>query len=156
MSKDHFYPIQKVNGFHTALMPIHQQNERDKGQHIEIIENGLTLLAWSSVPLKLWWLAFQELDVLIYTIHSCVLGFLSPFLLLLKKKLNYLFFKIFGCTNLHYLVPQDKNKFSFHTQKCVFVSYSLRHKGHKCLTLNFLHDSSLNYLAFNSLVINSQ
>lgn len=33
-----------------------------------------------------------------------------------------------------FLIPYNKHKFDFHTQKCVFLWYSLYHKGFKCLS----------------------
>lgn len=62
-----------------------------------------------------------------------MLNFESPFKLLFHKPPNYFILRVFGCITFPYLRPYHSNKFDFHTEKCVFISYSLYHKGYKCL-----------------------
>ncbi|TXG49982.1 hypothetical protein EZV62_025857 [Acer yangbiense] len=68
--------------------------------------------------------------------HSSVLSFTSPYEKLFARKPNYNFFKTFGCTCFPYLRDYSKHKLDFHTSKCVFIGYSINHKGYKCLHSN--------------------
>lgn len=40
----------------------------------------------------------------------------------------------FGCLCCPYMRDFNRHKFDFHTNKCIFIGYSLSHKGYKCLT----------------------
>ncbi|TXG68264.1 hypothetical protein EZV62_003199 [Acer yangbiense] len=111
----------------------HQQNGVPKRKHRNIVEMGLTLLAHSGLPLKYWFEAFSTTTVLINNLPSSVLGFVSPFEKLYKRKPNYNFFKVFGCSCFPYLRDYSKNKLDFHSSKCIFIGYCLSHKGYRCL-----------------------
>lgn len=55
---------------------------------------------------------------------SSVLHFISPFEALTKRKPNYEFLRLFGCT-CFLLIPKGlRNKFEPTAQKCVFIGYS--------------------------------
>lgn len=60
--------------------------------------------------------------------------FKSPFQVLFYKLPNYSSLRTFGYATFLFLRPYHRNKFSFHTEKCVFVGYSLQHKGYKCMS----------------------
>ena len=59
---------------------------------------------------------------------------MSPYEKLFKHKPDYIFLKCFSCLYYPYLRDINKNKFDFHTTKCIFIGYSPSYKGHKCLT----------------------
>lgn len=44
----------------------------------------------------------------------------------------YTDFKVFGCCCYPFIRPYQKHKFSYHTETCIFIRYSLAHKGYKC------------------------
>lgn len=113
----------------------HQQNGRAECKHRQIMENRLTLLAYSGMPFQFWWLTFQTSVYLSNRLPSTALHFTSPFQVLFQRTLNYLAFRVFGCATYPYLRPYHTQKFNFHTEKCVFVSYSLCHKGFKCMSI---------------------
>ncbi|KAL5818483.1 hypothetical protein ACOSQ4_022325 [Xanthoceras sorbifolium] len=46
---------------------------------------------------------------------------------------NYQFMKAFGCACFPYLRDYNKHKLDFHSSKCVFIGYSIVHKGYRCL-----------------------
>ncbi|TXG46646.1 hypothetical protein EZV62_027855 [Acer yangbiense] len=122
----------------------HKQNGVAERKHRHLVETGLTLLAHAKMPLKFWVEAFQTAAILINNLPSPQLRFLSPFEILYRKKPNYHYFKSFGCACYPYLRPFQSQKFQFHSSKCVFLGYSLHHKGYKCL-----HSSGKIYLSQN-------
>ena len=50
-----------------------------------------------------------------------------------QKRPNYHFLKVFGCSCFPYLRDYSKHKLDFHSSKCIFIGYSLSHKGYRCL-----------------------
>ncbi|TXG69141.1 hypothetical protein EZV62_004076 [Acer yangbiense] len=111
----------------------HQQNGVPERKHRSIVEMGLTLLAHANLPFKFWFEAFSTAVILINNLPSALLGFISPFERLFKRKPNYNFFKVFGSSCFPYLRNYSKHKFDYHTSKCVFIGYSMSHKGYRCL-----------------------
>lgn len=65
-----------------------------------------------------------------------VLKFKSHFQVLFHKSTNYSRLKVFSCVVFPYLRPYQSHKFSFHTEKCMFVSNSFNHKGYKCMNIS--------------------
>jgi len=57
----------------------------------------------------------------------------SPFELLFKKPRDYNFLRTFGSACWPNLHPYNSNKLQPRSLQCVFMGYSLRHKGYKCL-----------------------
>ena len=57
----------------------------------------------------------------------------SPYETIFHLKPDYKFHRSFGCSCFPFLKDYNKQKFSFHTSKCVFIGYSFLHKGYKCL-----------------------
>ncbi|KAL5753703.1 hypothetical protein ACOSP7_021923 [Xanthoceras sorbifolium] len=102
-------------------------------KHRHIVETGLTLLAHAHMPLNFWSKAFHTAVMLINNLPTPLLQFKMLYELLYRKKPNYQFLKAFGCACYPYLRLYSKHKFNFHTFKCVFIGYSIHHKGYKCL-----------------------
>ncbi|KAL5836933.1 hypothetical protein ACOSQ3_014102 [Xanthoceras sorbifolium] len=46
---------------------------------------------------------------------------------------NYQFIRAFGFACFPYLRDYNKHKLDFHSSKCVFIGYSIVHKGYRCL-----------------------
>ena len=61
-------------------------------------------------------------------------NFQSPFESLFGSKLDYSFFKVFGCSCYPYLRPYNSHKFSFRSTKCLSLGYSPTHKGYRFLS----------------------
>ena len=94
---------------------------------------ALTLLAHDQMPLKLWVGAFQTFVHTINLLPTSPLKFSTTFELLYHKQPNYLLLQPFGCACFPYLRLYNKNKFDFHSTKCVFLEYSHSQAGYKCL-----------------------
>uniref|UniRef100_A0A803QBG4 Reverse transcriptase Ty1/copia-type domain-containing protein n=1 Tax=Cannabis sativa TaxID=3483 RepID=A0A803QBG4_CANSA len=63
---------------------------------------------------------------------SSAIGDISPFECLLHKAPDYEFLKTFGCACFPYLQPYNAHKLNFKSDKCIFIVYSLNHKGYLC------------------------
>ena len=124
----------------------HQQNGSAERKHCHIVESGLTLLATASVPFIYWDQAFLTAVYLINCLPSLVINNKSPLTLLYHKTLDYKFLKTFGCAcwphlrpyNTHKLDyhskrPYNTHKLDYHSKRCIFLGYSLNHKGYRCL-----------------------
>ena len=96
-------------------------------------EMGLTLLSHANMSLKFWVEAFQTTVHTINLLPSSPQKFKTPFELLYHKQPNYLMLQPFRCACFPYLRPYNKNKFDFHSTKCVFIEYSQVQAGYKCL-----------------------
>lgn len=58
---------------------------------------------------------------------------ISPYDALFHVALNYTSLRIFGCACYPWLRPYWSHKLELKSIKCVFVGYSLQHKGYRCL-----------------------
>lgn len=58
---------------------------------------------------------------------------ISPYDALFHVALNYTSLRIFGCACYPWLRPYWSHKLELKSIKCVFVRYSLQHKGYRCL-----------------------
>lgn len=95
---------------------------------------GLTLLAQAQFPVDFWLEAFQTACYLINRLPTPVLSNKSHFQTLFGKKPYYNNLHPFGCTAYLCLTLYNHNKLQYHSTKCVFIGYSLSHKGFKCLS----------------------
>ena len=59
----------------------------------------------------------------------------SPYEKLFAQAPNYTFLRVFGCECWPNLRPYNSHKLQPRSTQCVFLGYSLLHKGYKCLHL---------------------
>lgn len=111
----------------------HQQNGSAERKHRHVVEVGLSLLAQASRPIRFWDEAFQTACFLINRLPSKVIQSATPLERLLDTKPDYTFLKSFGCACWPCLRPYNDRKLQFRSKRCVFIGYSSRHKGYKCL-----------------------
>ncbi|TXG61259.1 hypothetical protein EZV62_012622 [Acer yangbiense] len=117
---------------HPSAIVLHKNGVSER-KHRHVVETELTLLAHANLPLRFWAKAFETATFLINNLPSSVLNFMSPFEKLFSRKPNYAFLKTFGCSCFPYLRYYSKHKFDIHSAKCIFLGYSMSHKGYKCL-----------------------
>ena len=60
----------------------------------------------------------------------------SPWELLFHRSPSYQTLKFFGCNCFPWLQPYSQSKLDPKSMQCVFLGYSLNHKGYKCLDLS--------------------
>jgi histone deacetylase 1/2 len=114
--------FQKVGISHHVSCPhAHQQNGSAERKHRHIVEVGLSLLAYASMPLKYWDEAFSTAVYLINRLPSKVINSQSPFERLFHSKPDYSFLRIFGCAVWPNLRPYNSRKLEFRSKQCVFL-----------------------------------
>jgi hypothetical protein len=87
------------------------------------------------MPLKFWEDAFLAAVYLINRTPSKILEYKTPFERLFHKKPDYTSLCIFGCACWPNLRPYNTHKLEFCSRRCVFLGYSILHKGLSVLTL---------------------
>lgn len=110
-----------------------EQNGVVERKHRHIVKTGLTLLAQTSLPLRLWSHAFVHAVHLINKLPTVVLQGQSPYEKLFKAKTNYSQLKVFGYSCFLYLRPFNQHKLEFKSNQCTFLGYNSHKKGFKCL-----------------------
>lgn len=97
---------------------------------------GLTLLSQATLPLTYWDYALSTAVYLINRLPSSSINFQVPYTVLFKIKLDYKFLRVFDCACFLLLRLYNSYKLDFRSQKCLFLGYSTRHKGYRCLASN--------------------
>jgi len=69
---------------------------------------------------------------LINRMPTSTLKMASPFTKLFGQEPHYNTLKVFGCRCFPYLKGYNKDKFQPKTFPCIFIGYSLLHKGYRC------------------------
>jgi hypothetical protein len=88
------------------------------------------------MPLKFWDEAFLAATFLINRTPSKVIDYQTPLGRLYHVKPNYSSLRIFWCACWPNLRPYNQRKLEFRSKECVFLGYSNKHKGFKCLDAN--------------------
>jgi histone deacetylase 1/2 len=111
----------------------HQQAVAIERRHRQIVEVGLTLLAHSNLPQMFWEDAFLTVIFIINRLSTLILNHKSPYEMVHHQKLDYNFLHTFGCACWPYLRPYNRHKLDFQSKDCIFIGYSIGHRGYKCL-----------------------
>ncbi|KAM1069966.1 hypothetical protein ACFX15_001756 [Malus domestica] len=109
-----------------------EQNGCAERKHRHIVETVRTLLVASNVPHLYWVEAFSTAVYLINRLPISGLS-TSPWELLFFKPPDYSRLKVFGCRCFPWLKPYTHSKLEAKSKSCVFLGYSLQHKGYRCL-----------------------
>ena len=113
----------------------HHQNGVVKHIHLHLVETGLVLLYRNQIPLQYWEDEFQIACYLINRLPTSIIQNFSPYEKLFAQAPNYNFLRVFGCSCWPNLWPYNSHKLQPCSTQCVFLGYSLLHKGYKCLHL---------------------
>lgn len=112
---------------------IHEQNGLAERKIGHIKEMGPTMLFQASLPRSLCLEAFSIAIYLIIHLPTPVLGDRLPFEALFGSVLDHNHLRVFGCAYYPHLVPYRKDKLSPKSTRCIFLGYSSKLKGYRCL-----------------------
>ena len=121
---------------HVSCPHAHQQNGSAERKHRHIVEVGLSLLAYASMPLKFWDEAFLAAAYLINRTPSRVIQFATPLDRLFGQRPDYSSLRVFGCACWPNLCPSNTHKLQYRFKQCLFLGFSNIHKGFKCLEIS--------------------
>ena len=125
---------------HRLVFPhTHHQNGVVERKHSHIVETALTMLSQDSMILDYWDHAVISSVYLINRLPSSAIQNEVPYQRLFRKLPDYEFLKVFGCACFPLLRPYNQHKLQPRSQECIFLGYSLSHKGMPCCRWQNIH-----------------
>ena len=95
----------------TSCVDRPQQNGRVERKHMHILDTARDVRFHSKLPLKFWGDCVATTTYLINRVPSSVLGNITPYEVLLKKKHAYDHLRVFGCFAVASSPSRTANKF---------------------------------------------
>ncbi|KAM2925447.1 hypothetical protein FF1_042962 [Malus domestica] len=108
-----------------------EQNGCAERKHRHLVETARTLLVASHVPHVFWVEAFSTAIYLINRLPISGLT-ISPWEILFNQPPDYSKLRVFGCQCFPWLKPYVHSKLDAKSKSCIFLGYSLQHKGYRC------------------------
>ena len=110
-----------------------EQNGKAERKHQNITELRLTMMFHAHLPPRFWIDCFSTAVFLINRLPSPHLNMESPFFKLYGRNPDYSSFQVLGSKCFPYLGEYKSHKLDPKSLPCVFIGYSMKHKGYKCL-----------------------
>ncbi|KAG7599793.1 Retrotransposon Copia-like N-terminal [Arabidopsis suecica] len=111
-----------------------QQNGLAERKHRHILELGMSMLYHSHLPQSLWVDALFTANFLSNLLPTSIHDKMqSPYEVLNGVSPVYTALRVFGCACYPYLRPYSENKFDPKSLLCVFLGYTEKYKGYRCL-----------------------
>ncbi|GJU29238.1 cysteine-rich receptor-like protein kinase 8 [Tanacetum coccineum] len=129
------YLLSKRIVHQTSCVDRPQQNGRVERKHMHILDTARALRFHAKSPLKFWGDCVTTATYLINWLPSSVIGNVTPYEILLKKKPTYEHLKVFGCLALVSNPSRTADKFDPRGAPCVFLGYPSHQKGYKFYNL---------------------
>ena len=127
----------------------HQQASAIERRHKQIVEVGLALLAHYNLPKIFWEDVFLTAVFIINRLLTPILQHRSPYEMVHHHKPDYNFLCAFGCACWPYLRPYNRHKMDFRSKTCIFIRYSVGHRGYKCLDVSTRKIFVSHHVVFN-------
>lgn len=105
-----------------------------------------------NLPSHFWLECFSIVFFLFNRLPSQALNMDSPFFRLYNKHLDYGVFRVLG-NGVFFIGSYRKNKLAPKSLPCVFIGYSTKHKGYKCLYPPTGHIYISRHVVFDELVL---
>ncbi|GKE39007.1 retrovirus-related pol polyprotein from transposon TNT 1-94 [Tanacetum coccineum] len=119
----------------TSCVDRPQQNGRVERKHKHVLDAARALRFHSKLPLKFWGDCVTTATYLINRLPSSVIGNVTPYEMLLKKKPDYTSLRVFGCLAMVSNPSRTADKFDPRGVPCVFLGYPSNQKGYKFYNL---------------------
>ncbi|GJT04945.1 cysteine-rich receptor-like protein kinase 8 [Tanacetum coccineum] len=113
----------------TSCVDRPQQNGRVERKHMHILDTARALRFHSKLLLKFWGDCVTTATYLINMLPSSVIGNVTPYEVLLKKKPTYKHLRVFGCLALVCNPSRTADKFDPRGVPWVFLGYPSNQKG---------------------------
>ncbi|PKU63100.1 putative mitochondrial protein [Dendrobium catenatum] len=110
-----------------------EQNGVVERKHRHILDTARTMLHYSSTPYCYWTEALTTAVHLINRLPSHTTWQKTPLQLMFNIKPDYKHLRPFGCACFPLLPAHSHTKLQPNSILCVFIGYSEKHKGYKCL-----------------------
>ena len=110
-----------------------EQNSIAERKHRHVVELGLAMMLHASMPKRYWVESFLTSIYLINLLPSPSLDMHTPHYLFYERQPTYDYFRTFGCQCYPHLRSYMKDKLEPRSLPCIFMGYSDKHKGYRCL-----------------------
>jgi hypothetical protein len=104
---------------------------------IRLVNNVIcTLLIQASLPRRYWAEGIHTATYLLNHLPTTTIQAACPHLALFGSVPSYEHLHVFGCTCYPNMTATAPHKLSPRSTRCVFLGYSIDHKGYRCLDLS--------------------
>ncbi|KAL9231947.1 hypothetical protein vseg_007105 [Gypsophila vaccaria] len=112
-----------------------QQNGRVERKHRHLVETARALLLNASLPKKFWGECVLAVTHIINRLPTHILGWKTPYQLLLGKAVDYEELRVIGCLCFALVQSGKRDKFEAKGRRCMFIGYPYGQKAYKLYDL---------------------
>jgi hypothetical protein len=108
-----------------------------------------TLLFLAAMPPQYWVYSLHTATYLLNRLPTKTITASCPYIALYNTPTTYEHLRVFGCACYPNLSAAAPHKLAPCSTRCVFIGYSLDHKGYRCLDLSTNHDVIFQHVIFD-------
>jgi hypothetical protein len=126
------------NGTQLRMSCPYTSPQNGKAERIIRLVNNVicTLLIQASLPRRYWAEGIHTATYLLNHLPTTMIQAACPHLALFGSVPSYEHLHVFGCTCYPNMTATAPHKLSPRSTRCVFLGYSIDHKGYRCLDLS--------------------